>query len=71
MDSCNRADHATRLVHSLILPMTVDPKTCWISYGMVGGTYLGVLGHPVSAILIRPASVKGTCATYPHWMETA
>ena len=48
-----------------------DPKMCWISYGMVGGTYLGVLGHPVSAIFIRPASVKGTCATYPHWMETA
>jgi hypothetical protein len=43
-----------------------DPKMCWISYGMVGGTYLGVLGPPVSEILIRPASVKGTCATYPR-----
>jgi hypothetical protein len=43
-----------------------DPKMFWISYGMVGGTYLGVLGPPVSAILIRPASVKGTCATYPR-----
>jgi hypothetical protein len=35
----------------------VDPKTCWISYGMYGGTYLGVLGPPVGEILIKPASV--------------
>lgn len=41
----------------------VDPKTCWISYGMVGGAFRGVLCAPVGEITpFKPASEGLTLA---------
>ena len=49
------------------LPLiSVDPIVCGISIPIDGGASLGVLAPPVGEVLIKPASVKGTCATYPR-----
>ena len=59
MDSCNRADHATRLVHSLILPMTVDPIVCGISTGSVVVPARGFLGIPRARYSSDPHPLRG------------
>ena len=42
------------------------PYNVWDFNLIDGGVCLGILGPPLSEILIKPASVKGTCATYPR-----